>query len=164
MSGELEGYSKIVCWKIFLHWHFYVLCTITLKSSHVYLLTIYRSIIRPTIECRFHVWGVTPKSIINQLDANQKLAIHPIDKLDLIDNLPPLSHMHHVEGPCRFYHYCKANCSLEITFHVTLLTNLGHPAHSSAIHPFTFKIRTKRINHIPQTSIARKFMHCNFLK
>ena len=67
------------------------------------LLTIYKSQIRPSLECYSHVWSCAPKSLLHLLDRVQSKAINCINNSKITNSLQSLSHRRLVADLSIFY-------------------------------------------------------------
>ena len=107
------------------------------SSSH--LLTIYKSLICPSLEYCSHVWGGAQKSTLFLLDKVQSKAICLINNADLTISLQTLSH-HCLVGDLSIFHrYFHGHCSKEIRDIVPVTLRRVRTARSST-HSYPFQV------------------------
>ena len=105
------------------------------SSSH--LLPIYKSQIRPSLECCSHVWGGAPKSTLCLLDKVQSKAIRLINNPNLTKSLQPLSHRRLVGDLSIYYRYFNGHRSQEIRDIIPVpLRRVRTTRSSTHSHPF----------------------------
>merc|ERR1712035_254448 len=98
------------------------------------LLTVYKGLVRPCMECASHVWGGSTHTVL--LDRVESKAFRLINSPPLTDCLQPLLFRRNVASLSIFYRYFHANCSSELANcmppplmrpRCTRLSTLSHP-------------------------------------
>ena len=113
------------------------------SSSH--LLSIYKSQVRPSLECCSHLWGGAPKSTLCLLDKVQSKAIRLINNPNLTKSLQPLSHHRLVGDLSIFYRYFNGHCSQEIRDIIPVpLRRVRTTRSSTHSHPFQVSLPNPR--------------------
>ena len=74
---------------------------------------LYKSTIRPCIECCCHVWAGTPSCYLELLDKLQKRIYRTVGP-SFAASLEPLAHRRNVASLSLFYGYYSGRCSLEL--------------------------------------------------
>ena len=159
------------------------LCIINWNVLHTFTLdvtalTIYKSLIHPSLEYRSHVWGGAPKSSLNLLDRIQSKAICLINNPNLTNSLQSLSHRRLVADLSIFYRYFHAHCSQEIKNiipdpmrHVQTTRSSTHshpfqvtlPNPRTLAHKSSFIPRTSQLwNSLPPTSFPESYNLSSF--
>ena len=113
------------------------------SSSH--LLTIYKSQIHPSLECRSIVWGGAPKSTRCLLDKVQSKDIRLINNPNLTKSLQPLPHRRFVGDLSIFYRYFNIHRSQEIRDIIPVpLRSVRSTRSSIHSHPFQVSLPNQR--------------------
>ena len=113
------------------------------SSSH--LLSIYKSQVRPSLECCSHLWGGAPKSTLCLLDKVQSKAIRLINNPNLTKSLQPLSHHRLVGDLSIYYRYFNGHCSQEIRDIIPVpLRRVRTTRSSTHSHPFQVSLPNPR--------------------
>ena len=113
--------------------------------SSSYLLSIYKSQIRHSLEYCSHVWGGALKSTLCLLEKVQSKAIRLINNPNLTKSLQPLSHRRLVGDLYIFYRYFNGHCSQEIRDIIPVpLRRVRTTRSSSHSHPFQVSLPNPR--------------------
>ena len=124
------------------------------SSSH--LLPIYKSQIRPSLECCSHVWGGAPKSTLCLLDKVQSKAIRLINNPNLTKSLQPLSHRRLVGDLSIYYRYFNGHRSQEIRDIIPVpLRRVRTTRSSTHSHPFQVSLPNPQTLSHKSSFIAR---------
>ena len=101
-------------------------------------LYLYKSTIRPCMECCCHLWAGAPACHLDLLDRVQKRICHLVGPA-LASSLQPLSHRRDVASLSLFYRYYHGKCSRELSslvpkrYVAARLTRYSNRMHGSAV-------------------------------
>ena len=103
-------------------------------------LYLYKSTIRPCMECCCHVWAGAPSCYLELLDKLQKRICRTVG-LSLAASLEPLAHRRNVASLSFFCRYYFGRCSSELTQLVPLPYSRGRSTrYSDRLHDFCVTI------------------------
>ena len=135
--------------------------------SFCYLLIIFKSQIRPSLEYCSHVWGGAPKSTLCLLDKVQSKAIRLINNPNLTKSLQPLSHRRLVGDLSILYRYFNRHCSQEIKEIIPVPLRRVRTTRSSTHSPLSkFHCLIHKLyptNHHSSQELAIHETSCHFL-
>ena len=98
---------------------------------------LFKSIIRPCMECFCHVWAGAPSCYLQFLDKVQKRICRTVGP-SLSASLEPLAYRRNVASSSLFYRYCFGRCSSELAQLVPLPFSWGRSArYSDRLHDFS---------------------------
>ena len=104
-------------------------------------LYLYKSTIRPCMECCCHVWAGAPSCYLELLDKLQKWICRTVDGPSLAASLEPLAHRRNVASLSLFYRYYFGRYSCELAQLVPLPYSRGRSTHySGRLHDFSVTI------------------------
>ena len=100
-----------------------LICSMKFRSP-VVVLYLYKSTIRPCMECCCHVWAGAPSCYLELLDKLQSRICRTVG-LSLAASLEPLAHRRSVASLSLFYKYYFGRCSSELAQLVQLPFSRG---------------------------------------
>ena len=109
------------------------------------LLTLYKALIRPSLEYCSHVWSSAPKHTLRPLDSIERRAIRLIGDHEWTKALDTLEHRRQVGDLTLFYRYFQGKCSADIANLIPpRATNSRNTPRTAASHPYVVQLSTPR--------------------
>ena len=116
-----------------------LICSMKFRSP-VVVLYLYKSTIRPCMECCCHVWAGAPSCYLELLDKLQSRICRTVG-LSLAASLEPLAHRRSVASLSLFYKYYFGRCSSELAQLVQLPFSRGRSTrYFDRLHDFSVTI------------------------